>query len=397
MTFDARSTTPLPRPAPHLVTDQFRERCYTCYRPQAVCFCDTIPSIDNRTHVLILQHVKERFHAFNTARIVRQALRNCDLLVDQTKRLARAELPLHQSTGVLYPGVNAKLLSDLPASERPAQLIILDGTWHHAKTFMRQIPTLQKLPRYCLNPAAPSNYRIRKEPTESALSTVEATVEALRTLEPETKGFDKLLRAFDGMIDEHLLHSEKSGRLRIPKRPWKPPANIPAVLIDDLPNVVVAYGEAARGLNGQRQKNREPIYWTAQRLGTGETFELAIRPRRPVEAEFLTHLELSAADFANAVAPADFRDAWQKFLRPTDTLAVFNDSTLRLLTTIDAEVPSSVTLKSVNLRQDCKTLDALVSMLELIPPRVAHKGRAGKRLASAIAYVKHLHNLGNGP
>ena len=394
MTPAAGSPTSVSRPAPHLVTDTFRERCYTCFRPLQACFCDTIPSIDNHAHVLILQHVKERFHAFNTARIVRQALRNCDLLVDQTTRLASAKLPLHKSTGVLYPGPNSRLLSDLSVAERPSQLIILDGTWHHAKTFMQQIPVLQQLPRYCLNPAAPSNYRIRKEPTESSLSTVEATVEALRTLEPETNGFDQLLQAFDGMIDEHLQRSQQSGRLRLKKRPWTPPTNIPATLVDDLPNVVVAYGEAAHGENGVRQKHREPIYWVAQRLGSGETFERAIRPNRPLTAEFLAHLELAEADFATARTPAEFCTAWHNFLRPTDTLAVFNDSTLQLLTVAGAAKPRSVTLKSVNLRQNCSTLDEMLAMLKLIPPDVSHKGRAGKRLANAIAYANYLHCFG---
>jgi DTW domain-containing protein YfiP len=166
-----------------------------CYRPQSICFCHAIPSIANRTNILILQHVKERFHAFNTARIVRHALQNSTLIVDQTKALASASLPFLESTGVLYPGEDAKVLSTVPPDERPQQLVILDGTWHHAKTFMRQIPALQDLPRYCLNPTSPSNYRIRKEPTETALSTLEATVEALRTLESATAGLDALVAA----------------------------------------------------------------------------------------------------------------------------------------------------------------------------------------------------------
>ena len=37
------------------------------------CFCEAIPQIDNRTDVLILQHVGERFHPFNTARIVQKS------------------------------------------------------------------------------------------------------------------------------------------------------------------------------------------------------------------------------------------------------------------------------------------------------------------------------------
>src|SRR5262249_38636030 len=43
-----------------------KSRCYGCFRPQNDCFCAEIPTIDNKTHVLILQHMRERFHPFNT-------------------------------------------------------------------------------------------------------------------------------------------------------------------------------------------------------------------------------------------------------------------------------------------------------------------------------------------
>ena len=66
-----------------------RHRCYACFRPQSDCFCDTIPLIDNQMDVLILQHTRERFHAFNTARIVHKALRNSRLLVGHTRNLPR--------------------------------------------------------------------------------------------------------------------------------------------------------------------------------------------------------------------------------------------------------------------------------------------------------------------
>ena len=108
-------------------TNPHRQRCYVCFRPLATCFCDVIPSINNRTHILILQHVKERFHAFNTARIVRQALQNCTLIVDQTANLAARNLPFAAKTGVLSPGPGSRLLSEVPPSDRPDQLVILDG------------------------------------------------------------------------------------------------------------------------------------------------------------------------------------------------------------------------------------------------------------------------------
>ncbi|WP_425618277.1 tRNA-uridine aminocarboxypropyltransferase [Anatilimnocola sp. NA78] len=184
-----------------------RDRCYDCFRPAVDCFCETIPRIANRTEVLILQHRQERFHAFNTARIVRQALQNSVLLIDRTKRLAE-RMVLRPGAGLLYPGPGAQMLT-AEAIDRPQQLVVLDGTWHHTKTLLRDLPALQALPRYQLQPAEPSRFRIRLEPQATCLSTVEATVAALRLLEPETTGFDQLLAAFDRMVERQLARAAK--------------------------------------------------------------------------------------------------------------------------------------------------------------------------------------------
>lgn len=376
--------------APH------RARCYDCFRPEELCFCAQIPSIANRTQILILQHVKERFHAFNTARIVRKALQNCQLIVDQTARLATQSLPFLPSTGILYPGEDSILLSDLSEQQRPEQLVVLDGTWHHSKTFMKQIPVLQTLPRYRLEPAAPSNYRIRKEPTESALSTLEATVAALKELEPKTQDLDRLLMAFDYMVDSQVQHPMQAGRLRRrpADRPWNPKANIPTALMSNLGDVVVAYGEAAHGTDGIRSKHRDPIYWVAQRLVTGEKFECAIKSASPLSPEFMQHLELQPASFDGALKGEQFDEQWNNFLRPNDTVAVFNSSTLRLLDTVTTNRSPSLVMKSVNVQTECSTLSERMKALEISPVQVSHQGRAGQRLGNAIAFAEYLHRLG---
>ena len=84
----------------------------------------------------------------------------------------------------------------MPEGQRPRQLVIIDGTWHHAKTIVRDMPALHYVPRYRIAPDEPSRYRIRREPSAMFLSTVEATVAALRVLEPQTRGLDQQLGAF---------------------------------------------------------------------------------------------------------------------------------------------------------------------------------------------------------
>jgi DTW domain-containing protein YfiP len=359
-------------------------RCYDCFRPQAACFCHAIPRIDNRTEVLIVQHRRERFHPFNTARIVRQALRNSHLVADHTCNLA-ARLRLLPRAGLLYPGPSARLISELTADEIPQQLVILDGTWHHAKTLLREIPAIRALPRYRLAPLAASRYRIRRAPNASALCTLEAAVAALRILEPQTPGFDQLLQAFDTMVEGQLAHPGSARRFQLRRnRSFK---NVPRALLGDLQHIVVAYGEAAAGQRGGQRAAGPPISWIAQRLGSGETFSCTLTPPRPLDDVFLGHLALQRADFAAALSLDEARLRWAQFQRPTDIVTVIQPGTARLFAHLAGGHESCLVLKSVDLDPFLKP-----SLLEY---GSFNFGRAGVRLTKAIALVRHLNTLAN--
>jgi len=361
-----------------------RSRCYRCFRPQAACFCHAIPRIDNRTEVLIVQHRRERFHPFNTARIVRQALRNSHLVADHTCNLAQ-RLRLLPRAGLLYPGPSARLISDLTADEIPQQLVILDGTWHHAKTLLREIPAIGALPRYRLAPARPSRYRIRRPPSATALSTLEATVAALRILEPQTPGFDELLRAFDIMVEGQLAHPGSAKGRRFQTRRDRTFKNVPRALLGDLQHIVVAYGEAAAGERGRRRAAGPPISWLAQRLGTGEKFACTLIPLRPLDNVFLAHLALTRADFAAALSLDEARLRWAQFQRPTDIVTVIQPGTARLYSYLAGDRQFCLVLKSVDVESFLTP-----SMSEWSEPNF---GRAGARLANAIALVRQLNAL----
>ena len=107
----------------------YRQRCVKCFRPSSECYCQAIPSIENRTEFLIVQHSRERDHPFNTARMVREALSKSKLIFGTTESLSKKHLPIQPRAGLLYPSSNAKTLSDLLPAEKPEQLVIVDGTW----------------------------------------------------------------------------------------------------------------------------------------------------------------------------------------------------------------------------------------------------------------------------
>ena len=379
-----------------------RERCYGCYRPTSLCFCDQIPSIENRTDVLILQHMRERFHPFNTARIVRRALRRSRLLVDHNLQLATRldRESLSPRVGLLYPGPGGRLLSEMAPNDRPDQLVIIDGTWHHARALLRDVPRLNELPRYQIIPPEPGRYRIRREPNAIALSTLEATVAALTALEPETLGFDRLVHAFNVMVETQLAHPKADYGWRKNQKRSCNPMGIPRVIRNDLANVVVAYGESEPGKAGCKRSprgrdKRQPVYWVAQRLGSGEQFRCLIEPRVVLPESFLNHVGLPAEAWNDAKSVDDFRQAWSSFLKPTDTVALYHQSTMRLLSNVDATPPQGVILKSIKFNQSglYRTLDRYLDAQNILTDTPAHPGRAGQRLANAIAMVRHLNTL----
>ena len=377
--------------------EKWRPRCYGCFRPVDRCFCDRIPTIDNKTDVLIIQHMRERFHPFNTARILRRSLLNSRLVVDHVNRLEAelSQLNLSNEVGLLYPGSGSILLEELESDERPKQLVILDGTWHHTKTLFRDIPQLQRLPKYRLAPTHPSRYGLRREPHVSFLSTLEATVAALRCLEPETLGFEELVAAFESMVENQLAHPKSEETLRRKIR-IRPPISLPEVLKNNFDNIVVVYGESAPGIHepikAKNKSNRAPVVWVAERLGTSERFERKIQPSIVLTKSFCDHLELSENDFAYAVSIDAFRREWESFLSPSDTLAYYYPNSPLLLDFIGGTVRPRIYLKSIQLHRVQKpgTLEEKLSALNVIPDTTHCDGRAGKRLSNTIAFIRYL-------
>ena len=374
------------------MTNEFQDRCYQCFRPKPLCFCKAIPRIQNRTDVLILQHIGERFHAFNTARIVHKALDHCHLIVDHNRRLATRPLPIRPGAGLLYPHANARPLDDLSVDERPSQLVIIDGTWHQAKTIVRDVPQLQKLPCYRLAPSSPGRYRIRREPNVQSLSTLEATVAALQALEPETAGLDQLLSAFNTMVDDQLRRSNDHAAWRQKGDRNSRPRHIPPVLLQEPDRLVIAYGESTPRRAGKHTIAPSPLSWVATRLGTAESFSCRIRQQQPIPEAVLAHMRLSAADFDDAVSETAFRHRWSQFLRRNDILVVYHQRTCGLLKNIGASLPRCLVLKSVfgKLQDDFHSMEELMAAEEVELPSHREASRAIERLDIAVALVERL-------
>ncbi|KIF60834.1 DTW domain-containing protein [Pseudomonas fluorescens] len=181
-----------------------RPQCPRCLRPQSHCLCPLIPRLDSRTRVLLLQHPSEVSHALNTARLAALGLSNAELIVgevfeDLPKLLNQ---PGYQAR-LLFPAEDAQPLPAYAANDQPMLLVVPDGTWRKARKMLHLNPLLAALPRVTLAEGGVSRYRLRKAPGPGALSTIEAIVQALETLEaPST--FAPLLKPFEALIEGQI-------------------------------------------------------------------------------------------------------------------------------------------------------------------------------------------------
>jgi hypothetical protein len=323
---------------------------------------------------------------------VQKALRHCHLVADNNRRLGSHHLPIQAGAGLLYPQTNAHSLAELSAAERPVQLVIIDGTWHQAKTIVRDVPQLRDLPCYRLAPSSPGQYRIRREPDAQSLSTLEATVAALQVLEPDTVGLDQLLSAFHRMVENQLGHPAGHAVPRHKENRQSRPRNLPHTLLQNPDRLVVAYGEATPGRSGQRTAAGSPVNWVAKRLGTAERFSCHLRQQQPLSDAALEHMRLSAADFDAAISQEEFCHRWDHFLRRGDVVIVYHRRTFQLLRHVEALQPQCLVLKSIfgKWRTGFHCLEELMAVEELTLPTFEDKSRANQRLDMAVALVEHL-------
>jgi DTW domain-containing protein YfiP len=378
-----------------------RAVCYRCHKPQITCICSTLPRVENRTPVLVLQHPRERLHPIGTARFARLGLVNSRVEVAWNAGERESERPawVPEDAALLYPSAHARDLRELSSDRMPRALVVLDGTWSTVRTLYRDKLWLHRMPHYRFTPGAPGRYRLRREPQLDYVSTIEAIVEALHILEPETAGFGELLAAFDAMIDQQLTYvgSGRGGaheRIRKRRRPAAE-RRLPHALVRGFERLVVVYGESARPKEGPV---REFVYFTALALASGARFERLTRPETGLpDSEHLHHMGLSEADFEAAHSGDSFTPAWTQFLASCGqppVLAAWNQRTLDLLARLTGTRRPEVVLKGAYravFGMDAQSLDEIVAQRGLNPPEHGFQGRAGRRLGGAVAVTRLLH------
>lgn len=376
-----------------------RVRCYSCYRPEAHCLCGLVGHVDNKTEILILQHTRERAHAFNTARIADMSLARSEVRIGFIEDLAQDPSlgERLEGFGLLYPSVNARDLSQLPEVERPRKLVVLDGTWHHAKAMYRFIEALHGLPHYTLPAGQVSGFRIRQQPQSYCLSTLEAIQSALRCLEPELDGLEDLLRPFDAMQSRHLASTGTPRPRRRRQRERPPGPRLPEAFGGGFESLVVVYGELSPV--SVKGAPRDLLTFAAVRPATGEGFHRVLKGVA-IDPEHLPLLRLTPEDLDRAVPIADARAEWRDFLRPGDTVAAWSKSTLDVIARHFDESSDVLSIKGHyrNLGRSSGALEEIIAEERIRPvedPSAPgpYATRTAERLDNAAAVAAFLHGL----
>jgi DTW domain-containing protein YfiP len=384
-----------------------RERCYRCMRPAAVCWCALLPRIESPTRVLFLQHPREEFVAIGTARMASLCLPGSELVVGTEVQahpsVARALDDPERRAILLWPGPGALDLAEHPP-KGPTTLVVVDGTWSLAKKLVRLNPAIAALPRYALRPDRPSEYRIRAEPSEHCVSTIEAVIQALGSIDGDRARYEPMMDPFRAMIDRQIERQESGDNAHVRLRKRAPsPRPVPRWM-REARSVVVVVGEAsAFAFDAPARPNDELVHWVAVRLRIqvvegearvteAERFEQLCAPAT-LAPTCPRHTRLDEDQIRTAGPFAELAERWRAFLEPSDVVTSWSSYAPELFVRQGGGLPGEVfdlrAAMTAHLRERTGSVADCVTHLGLAHQPIG-LGRGGERLGMSAALARLL-------
>jgi DTW domain-containing protein YfiP len=379
-----------------------RTVCPRCRRPPPVCYCAELPSLPPlRTRVLILQHPRERRIGIGTGRMAHLALPGSVLRVGidfSEDEVVRQLLDGPAPAWLMFPAPGAVPLEQLPR-QGPLVLTVLDGSWALARKLFTRNPFLSRLPRVAFVPRQPSQYRIRAQPAQHCVATIEALAHALAVLED---GLDEsaVLRPFLAMVERQIafraqMHPSRHAafRARARRRP-----TLPERLASLTGRLVCAQGEGNAWPT--RYADRPPaelVQWSAVRLATGERMALTVATRAPIAPSTPRFLDVPTEVLAAGMSPDEARARWRAFVRPDDLLVVWGVYHLGLARALELGPPAEVIdlrpALAQHLRRRGGTVEEALTAMSLPAPAPV-PGRCARRLDALASLVTALAGAG---
>lgn len=123
-----------------------------------------------------------------TGHLTNLSLENSELYIDVSFANHKAVNGLlndnNNNCYVLYPSEESLVLNDnpLPKDEKQNVVFLIDATWHNAKKLLRDSPNIQALPKVSFEHTKNSEFKIKEQPMDLCLSTIESTLCVLELL-----------------------------------------------------------------------------------------------------------------------------------------------------------------------------------------------------------------------
>lgn len=206
---------------------QFRGKCYQCNRPKSSCMCSYVHTIDTKTQFIILMHPKEHQKTKNgTGYLTHLSLTNSKVFkgIDFSEHKEINEIIKNKNNQcyILYPGKESLNISqnDLPLNNKNLIIFIIDSTWACSRKILRKSRNLQHISQISFDNTELSEFKVKKQPKEYCLSTIESTKRVLELLKYQNKesipksDINLFLNPFKKMV-EYQLKCAKKNNLRI--------------------------------------------------------------------------------------------------------------------------------------------------------------------------------------
>ncbi len=164
-------------------------RCPQCRLHLALCLCTEIETVHSRHRLLLIPHENEAKKTTTTGILATRVLHNSAVNVVSGKGGPGAFDGVVFAGGgagvdvdhalLLFPAPEAEPLADVAqafraAGDPPLTLVVPDGTWSETQKMRRLVTGLSALRCVSLPPGPPTIYRLRNEPKDGGLATLEA-------------------------------------------------------------------------------------------------------------------------------------------------------------------------------------------------------------------------------
>ena len=168
------------------------EKCLKCFRPLKTCYCRFIKEVDPDIKFIFLMHPVEAYkQRTGTGRLASLSLKNSEIIIggsfDNNKRVKELLSDCNYFPVILYPGKNSLYAETFNFSDtsenKKLMVFLIDGTWDQARKIMHHSAILKDIPRITFKRKYVSEFRIKKQPADYCLSTIESAYYLIKELQ----------------------------------------------------------------------------------------------------------------------------------------------------------------------------------------------------------------------